>query len=187
MALNSLYCADVPLSNYSLTHSLRQTVARQMHSCHTCWIWFHFYMGQSPMFYHECWQNYACCWSSIQKLLGHSLAHWLLSTWCSWFTTYNWHSNTYLSLISSCKVVGWVVALDLVPTGCDCLTRCWSPVRTSVLIFVMIFAAVDLASTDATSEVSGDGSDFLQCSGSAPETCECLLQMLTWRGNCFLV
>jgi len=22
MALNSLYCADVPLSNYSLTHSL---------------------------------------------------------------------------------------------------------------------------------------------------------------------
>jgi len=24
MALNSLYCADVPLSNYSLTHSLTQ-------------------------------------------------------------------------------------------------------------------------------------------------------------------
>jgi len=28
MALNSLYCADVPLSNYSLTHSLTLTKAR---------------------------------------------------------------------------------------------------------------------------------------------------------------
>jgi len=34
-----------------------------MYGCNTCWIWFHFYMGKSPMFYHECWQNDACCWS----------------------------------------------------------------------------------------------------------------------------
>jgi len=28
MALNSLYCADVPLSNYSLTHRTLLTVSR---------------------------------------------------------------------------------------------------------------------------------------------------------------
>jgi len=32
MALNSLYCADVPLSNYSLTHSLTADLARESKS-----------------------------------------------------------------------------------------------------------------------------------------------------------
>ena len=35
MALNSLYCADVPLSNYSLTHSLTHSLshANALHKC----------------------------------------------------------------------------------------------------------------------------------------------------------
>jgi len=34
MALNSLFCADVPLSNYSLTHSLTHPLIKPLTGCY---------------------------------------------------------------------------------------------------------------------------------------------------------
>jgi len=36
MALYSLYCADVPLRNYSLTHSLTHLFTKVVIGCHLC-------------------------------------------------------------------------------------------------------------------------------------------------------